>query len=120
MENSPDTETLATKYGISPELQTFIDDGFLELLSENDAEKTVELNIPSMQYKDGQGRITDFSVVWIHPDHNAEFCHYYDETPGDLANFYVRQETTDLGDEILDINSLDDLVCWLEERRSGD
>ena len=105
-------------YGIPDELQEFLKSGFLEVLTEEKAEYTVEFNIPSMQFKDGDGRITDFSVVWIHPDHNAQFCHYYEKVPGDLPNFYIRKDTTDLGDEILDIDSLDDLMCWLEEKRS--
>lgn len=111
--------TLVTRFAIPSEVQAFIDDGFLAPLSENDAEKTVEFHIPSLQFTDERGRTTDFTLVWIHPDHNAQFCHYYHQTPGDLVNFYIRRDTTDLGDEILDIDSLDDLVYWLEEKRQS-
>ena len=61
---------------------------------------------------DDQDRDTTFSLVWIHPDFNDQFCHYYDSKPGDLANFYVVKETTDLGDDWLDVATLDDLLVW--------
>jgi hypothetical protein len=55
-----------------------------------------------------------YSLTWIHPAFNAQFCHYYDETPGDLANFFVTRETERMADEQLDdLESLDDLVAWL-------
>lgn len=107
---------LAVDYKIPAELTDFIDDGFLEFLSENEAEKTVKFYIPSLAWTDELGHEISFTFVWIHPDFNAQFCHYYLETPGDLVNFYVFKETSDMGDECLDIESLDDLVCWLEER----
>lgn len=107
---------LAAKYKIPPELDKFIDTGFLEFLSENDAEKTIKFDIPSIAWTDDQDRDTTFTLVWIHPEFNEQFCHYYDEKPGDLANFYVFKETTDLGDDWMDVATLDDLLAWLEER----
>ena len=104
-------------YKIPAEFTTFIDSGFLECLSENDAEKTITFHIPSLAWTDESGHDITFTLVWIHPDFNEQFCHYYLEAPGDLANFYVFKETSDLGDEQLDIETLDDLICWLEERR---
>src|SRR5579872_2488358 len=110
---------LAAKYKIPPELDQFIDTGFLEFLSESEAEKTVKYHIPSIAWTDDQDRDTTFTLVWIHPDFNDQFCHYYDEKPGDLANFYLFKETTDLGDDWLDVATLDDLLAWLEERQES-
>ena len=108
---------LAVDYKIPTELSAFIDSGFLKFLSENGAEKTIKFHIPSMSWTDALGHDVTFSLIWINPDFNAEFCHYYLETAGDLANFYVFKETSDLGDEQLDIKSLDDLLCWLQEKQ---
>ena len=109
---------LAVDYKIPADLQAFIDSGFLEFLSENEAEKTLTFYIPSMEYTDEHGHDIGFTLIWIHPDFNAQFCHFYLETPGDLANFYVFKETSDSGDEQLDIETLDDLICWLQERQN--
>jgi hypothetical protein len=108
---------LAVDYKIPAELTTFIDDGFLEFLSENAAEKTIKFNIPLIAWIDEHGHDIMFTLVWIHPDFNAQFCHYFLETPGDLANFYVFKETSGMGDEQLDIESLDDLLCWLQVKQ---
>lgn len=106
---------IAAKYNIPDEVMAFVLDGFLEVVSENEAEKTVEFHVPSKRQTDDEGRITSWSVVWIHPDFNAEFCHYYDEKPGDLPNFYVLKDTTDVGDEQVDgLDTVEDLVAWLE------
>lgn len=110
---------LAVKYKIPPELDKFIDAGFLEFLSENEAERTIKFDIPAIAWTDDRDRDTTFTLVWIHPDFNEQFCHYYDEKPGDLANFYVFKETTDLGDDWLDVAALDDLIVWLEERQES-
>jgi hypothetical protein len=115
------TTDLPAKYEIPDEVMAFVRDGFLEVVSEDEAKKTVEFHAPSKRRTDDEGRITSWSVVWIHPDHNAEFCHYYDEKPGDLPNFYVLQDTTDVGDELVDgIDSVDDLVGWLEGLEKSD
>jgi hypothetical protein len=111
---------LATNYGIPAELMAFVADGFLEVLSENEAEKTIEFHLPSKRRTDVEGRITTYSLTWIHPDFNDRFCHYYFEHPGDSPNFYVTEDTTDVGDEQLDLETVDDLVAWLESFRSAD
>ena len=54
---------------------------------EDDAEKTLHLVVPSLRHKDRKGRVKIVSITRIHPDYNAQFCHYYHETPGDLPNF---------------------------------
>ncbi|MBS0261506.1 MAG: hypothetical protein JSS02_06070, partial [Planctomycetes bacterium] len=107
----------ATKYDIPTELDQYIDSGFLELLSESEAEKTLTFAIPSLEWVDERDRDVMFTLVWIHPEFNAEFCHYFEETPGDLANFYLFKETTDSGDECLDLETLDDLLVWLNDRQ---
>jgi hypothetical protein len=111
--------TIAAKYKIPPELDQFIDTGFLALLSETEAEKTIKFDIPSVAWTDDRDRDTTFTLVWIHPDFNEQFCHYYDSKPGDLANFYVFKETTDLGDDWLELSTLDDLIAWLEEQQES-
>jgi hypothetical protein len=107
----------AAKYKIPPEVDRFVETGFLEFLSENEAEQTIKFDIPSIAWTDDQDR--DTTLVWIHPDFNEQFCHYYDSKPGDLANFYVFKETTDSGDDWLDIANIDDLLSWLEERKES-
>jgi hypothetical protein len=84
----------------------------------NPAEKTVEFHIPALRRTDEQGRITTFDLTWINPDYNSQFCHYYDQTPGDLVNFYLVKDTTDLGDDPVDLPDLDELLCWLKETKS--
>ena len=112
---------LADKFKIPAEVMAFVRDGFLEVVSEDEARKTVEFHVPSKRRTDDEGRITSWSVVWIHPDFNAEFCQYYDEEPGDLPNFYAQKDTTDLGDEPVDgLDTVEDLVGWLEGLRDTD
>jgi hypothetical protein len=111
---------IAAKYKIPAQVMEFVTDGFLEVVLEDEAKKTVEFHIPSKRRKDDEERITSYSVVWIHPDFNAEFCHYYDEKPGDLPNFYALEDTTDVGDEPIDgLDTVDDLVGWLERLHAG-
>ena len=65
--------------------------------------------------RDRADSFTSYTLVWIHPDHNAEFCHYYLEKPGDLPNFYVRIHSPDAPDkQVDDLNSVEDLLDWLE------
>ena len=47
---------LAAKYKIPPELDQFIDSGFLEFLSEKESEKTVKYHIPSIAWTDDEDR----------------------------------------------------------------
>ena len=82
----------ASEYAIPSDLDTDIDDGFLELIAEKPDEKTVEFHIPSQRWSDDKGSIASYSVIWINPPHNAEFCHFFVETRGDLPNFYVSRE----------------------------
>jgi hypothetical protein len=110
--------TLAREYEIPPELMAFVESGFLKVLAEEKAEKTVEFHIPSKRTTDAEGRITTFSVIWIHPQFNAQFCHYYDKVPGDLPNFYVVQDTMEVGDEMVaGLETVPDLVEWLRQLR---
>ena len=60
------------------EVMAFVRDGFLAVVSEDEAKKTVEFHVPSKRRTDDEGRITSWSVVWIDPDFNVQFCHYYD------------------------------------------
>jgi hypothetical protein len=112
---------LAAKYAIPPEFDRFIDAGFLELLREGAAEKTVRFHIPSKVVIDTRDRLTAYEVFWIHPDFNAEFCHYCHERPGDLPNFWVVEDTDDVGDTCIDdLQTIDDLVMWLEAMQTAD
>lgn len=107
--------TLAHDYKLPPELQERLARGTLAIVRENWAEKTVEFHVPSLRLEDRKGRITAYSVIWIHPDFNTQFCHYCRDQPGDLANFYVIKETSDLGNEPLEIDTVDGLVAWLDD-----
>src|SRR5688572_15961324 len=99
-------------YRVPSELQHFVDSGFLEVLTEKPAEKAVEFHIPRLRYVNAQDRTTAFTLIWIHPEFNSQFCHFYDETPGDVANFYVIQQTEDGPEEHIDLETFDDLISW--------
>jgi len=109
---------IADKYNIPPEIMDFVEGGFLEVVTEDEDRKTVEFHIPSKRSVDAQGRITAYSVTWIHPDHNAEFCHYYVDEPGDQPNFYVERQNSEAASEpVDDLDEVDDLVACLESMR---
>ena len=111
---------LSVKYKIPAEVMAFVNEGFLVFLAEDEAKKTVEFQIPSKRQTDDEGRITTYSVTWTHPDFNAEFGHYYDENSDDNPNFYAEIDTTDVGSDLVDMESVDDLVGWLEGLRDTD
>lgn len=107
---------VSQRYALPPEIDRFIDDVFLEMLAERPEEMTVEFHIPAMLKIDHRRRITAYSIVWIHPEHNAEFCHSYLETPGDLPNFFVEVTNPEGPSEVLDdLVTVDDLEAWLED-----
>ncbi len=106
---------LAAMYKLPDEIMALVKSGFLEVLSEKEDEWTVELDIPSMGTVTAPDSFTSYTLIWIHPDHNAEFCHYYLEKPGDLPNFYVRIHSPNArDDQVEDLKSVEDLVDWLE------
>ena len=96
-------------------VMAFVNEGFLVFLAEDEATKTVEFDIPSKRQTDDEERITTYSVTWTHPDFNAEFGRYYDEDSGNNPNFYVEIDTTDVGSDLVDLESVEELVGWLEE-----
>jgi hypothetical protein len=104
---------IAEKYGIPKCLDVFIDRGFVVLSHEDFAEKTVYFHVPSRSTVDQQDRETSYSVMWIHPDFNEQFFQTYFEKPGDAPNFEVVVDTEHVGPEYLDIQTIDELVCWL-------
>lgn len=111
----------AADYAIPPDLDALIDAGFLKLVRERAAEKTVEFHIPSRRGRDDGGMMSAYSVVWIHPDHNVEFCHFFEETPGDLPNFYAQKEFSNAAvQSIDDLKTADDLVDWLARLKQAD
>jgi hypothetical protein len=111
---------LAEKYMIPPEVAAFVANGFLQVVSEDAERATVEFDIPSLGYAESDGRYALYCLVWINPERNAEFCHSYLETPGDLPNFYVRIDTDhSRDDQVDDLESVDDLVDWLEEKQEA-
>jgi len=108
-------DDIATEYKLPAQLMAYVDDGFLELLSEKEDEKTLRFHIPSKLVEHTRDHIMAYSLVWIHPDFNAQFCHFYHDQPGDLPNFYVeRQFSDDAPQSVNDLNSVDDLIDWLE------
>jgi hypothetical protein len=107
---------IAHKYQIPAEVMSFVQDGLLVVAEENPDRATVEFRIPSLGNADSSDKYTLYNLVWIHPDFNAEFCHYFDKTPGDLPNFYVRIDTEHSREEQVEgLATVDDLVDWLNE-----
>lgn len=107
--------TLEADFGLPPELVRLIDSGTLQILEADEAKKTIEFHLPHLRRRDLNGRITTVSVTWIHPAFNAEFCHYYEQTPGDGPNFYVTVDTDEVGDELLDLESVEQLLEWIAD-----
>ena len=110
-------QDLEITYGVPAELKRFVDAGFLVVVFEKPDERTVTFGIPGLAYTDANNVETYFTLDWIHPDFNAQFCHYFREKPGDLANFYLTRACRERGDDLIDVESLDDLVAWLSERQ---
>jgi hypothetical protein len=108
---------LEKTYGIPAELKEFVDAGFLVVVFEKPERRTVTFGIPSLAYTDENDVETYFTLDWIHPDCNAQFCHYFYEKPGDVANFYLTEACRERGDELMDVESLDDLIAWLAVRQ---
>ena len=109
---------VAADYKLPPEIMAFVENGFLIKTSEEKAQKTIRFDIPSLGTATAADDFTSYTLVWIHPDHNAEFCHYYIETPGDLPNFYVEIHSPNAPDQQVDgLDSIDDLVDWLTTMR---
>ncbi|MEK6259924.1 MAG: hypothetical protein AABP62_14990 [Planctomycetota bacterium] len=106
---------IQSDYDLPDELMAFVDSGFLEVKWEKPAEKTIRFHIPAMVTTDGRGRFVLFEIEWIHPAFNSQFCSYYDQVRGDLPNFNVIKFVEDRGDELLDIDTPDDLIPWLSE-----
>lgn len=110
-------DQIASTYGIPEEVMDFVRKGLLEVIEEKVGEATVEFLIPSLSKTEGSDHYTFYTLVWIHPDRNAEFCHYYLEKPGDLPNFYVRIDTDKGDDRVEDLDALDDLIDWLSSQQ---
>jgi hypothetical protein len=55
----------------------FVNNGFLQVVAENETEKTVELYTPPVGTVTASGSFTSYTIIRIHPDHNAEFCPCY-------------------------------------------
>jgi hypothetical protein len=109
---------IGERYAIPSGIDRLVDRGFLELSMEQPDEMTVYFHIPSMQSTDRRGRITAYCLTWIHPDHNAEFCHYFDETPGDSPNFFLEVSNSEGLSEVIDeLETADDLEAWLDALR---
>ena len=111
---------LATTYDIPDEIMEFVRSGFLEVAEETPDRATVEFRIPSLGSADSSDKYTLYNLVWIRPDRNADFCHFYDEKPGDLPNFFVRIDTEHSRDEQVEgLETVDDLVDWLSEKQEA-
>ncbi len=115
---SATTMDLVDQYWIPNELVPFIDDGFLVVLTDDWDEKSVEFHLPSKAAIDTEGRVTSYSVYWIHPDFNRECCHSFEREPGDLPHFHATKVTTDLGSDLIDgIETAEYLAAWLQAMR---
>lgn len=119
--NTAQQVLVAQKYNIPQEIIEFIEIGFLDILSASWPEKTIEMHLPLKKTINSQGKVTSYVVTWIHPEFNKTLCHYYTNEPGDEPNFYVTEETTDSGGKTIDdLETIDDLVDWLESMKSAD
>ena len=111
---------LAAKYKIPPELVRFIDDGFLVPLADRWEEKCVEFHLPSKAVEDTHGRITSYSVFWIHPDFNAT-SPLLPQNSRATCRTFTRRRYDRFGDEIIpDLDTVDDLAAWLESMKTAD
>lgn len=110
-------QELETKYGVPAELKRFVDAGFLVVAFERPEERIVTFGIPGLASTDANDVETYFTLDWIHPDFNGQFCHYFREKPGDLANFSLKRACRERGDDLIDVESLEDLIAWLSERQ---
>ena len=111
---------IAEKYNIPAEIMEFVEAGLLQMAEENDEKATIEFDIPSLGYAELDGRYKFYRLIWINPEQNAEFCHFYTETPGDLPHFYVGIETDHSRDEQVEgLESLDNLIDWLKEKQKA-
>ena len=110
-------QDLEKTYGVPAELKRFVDAGFLFVVFEKPDERTVTFGIPGLAFTDANDVETYFTLDWIHPDFNAQFCHYFREKPGDLVNFYLTRACREIGDDLIDVESLEGLVAWLSERQ---
>lgn len=109
-------DDIHSNFAIPRQLAPFIDNGFLEVLSQDKSRRTIEFHMPSKRFVDAGGRMTTYSLIWIHPEYNAEFCHYHDRAPGDVPNFWITEDVEEVGNEQVDgLQSVDDLVVWLTE-----
>jgi hypothetical protein len=72
-----------------------IDRGLVGLFKRHAIETKAEFDIPSNAIVHRHGQIATHRIVWIHPAHNAEHCHHFNDVPGDLPNFYVEVEEWD-------------------------
>lgn len=109
------TTTSLAEFKIPLDLQKFIDDGFLHLLSVNEDQKYLEFYIPSRRNIRNNNEIETYSMIWIHPDFNNDYCHFYLHQAGDLPNFYVQIcSSNGRNEQLTGIDSFDQLVIWLE------
>lgn len=102
-------------YGIPADLMAYVNVGLLEVVSENPNERTIEFHIPSMRERDTEGRTTSYSLTWINPKFNAQFCRHYEQQPGDAPNFELVMDIEDIGDDFVEpVQTVDELVGWLD------
>ena len=111
---------IAEKYKIHAKIMEFVEAGLLQVAMEDAEKATIEFDIHSLGYAELDGRYKFYRLVWINPERNAEFCHFYSETPGDLSHFYVGIDTDHSRDEQVEgLESLDDLIDWLKEKQKA-
>jgi hypothetical protein len=113
-----DLANLAEKYVLPPALKSYIDSGVLELISEDEANQTLDFTIRAYRFENRHGDITTVDVYWTHPGHHAAWCRTHGVDPKEEPNFEVIEDTTDLGEDYLDINTIDELIEWLSAVRA--
>jgi hypothetical protein len=114
------TETVLTDYDVPDDLISLVDEGFLKISTVDEDERTIYFTIPSKQVDFTRDHIMIYPLVWIHPDFNDQFCHFYIAEPGDLPNFFVERQYSDAAPEAVDgLDSVDELISWLDELKES-
>jgi hypothetical protein len=110
---------LQTAFALPPDLIPFIESGFLEVLTADAHRGSVEFHIPCLCSTDRRGYITSYAVHWTRPDRDGTVGPFEYASGGGQPNFLVVKDNSSLGDEIIDLETTEDLVCWLDEMRDA-
>lgn len=109
-------QRLAAQYGIPTEVMRYVEVGLLQILREDEAQRTVEFHLALLQSHNGNGNghAATFALTWIHPEVKERFDPLYVNGSGELPNSFVTRNGVGSGDEEVDgLETVDDLLAWL-------